>query len=222
MSATSFHRQRCPSWSGTSTVVYEHPKGISESTVINYYIDSTIEEEAPPVSIDRPTIDISSPTLAYYARSIASRPYTNNVKLLQQKLVFLCLSDLLAPISFSSCSVLKDGHFHFEMIAPKKTRGKKRQVIRPFTVRPHATDIMEERRPAVQCFKALRDHPRLASSPCGFQLLFTKSNNINQPLSSSTMSFWLHCEFIALYTSSKQRVTIRSLASFCALVDLGV
>ncbi|KAG1084778.1 hypothetical protein G6F42_021646 [Rhizopus arrhizus] len=181
MSATSFHRQRCPSWSDTSTV-YEHPKeGISESIVINYYIDSTMEEEAPPVSIDRSTINISSPTLAYYARSIASRPYTNNVKLLQQKLVFLCLSDLLAPISFSSCSILEDGHFHFEMIAPKETRGK-RQVIRPFTVRPHATDIMEWR-PVVQCFKALlRDHPRLASSPCGSQLLFTKSNNINQPL----------------------------------------
>ncbi|KAI8047161.1 uncharacterized protein B0P05DRAFT_481977, partial [Gilbertella persicaria] len=71
----------------------------------------------------------------------------------------------------------------------------------------------------VQCFKALRDHPGLASRPPGSQL-FVKSHIIQQSLSSSTISTWLHRSFIALCTS-EPNVPIRSLASSRAL-DLGV
>ncbi|CEP10240.1 hypothetical protein [Parasitella parasitica] len=71
----------------------------------------------------------------------------------------------------------------------------------------------------VQCFKAIRDHPSLASRPPGSQL-FVKSNLIHQPLTSSTISSWLHRSFIALCTS-EPNVSIRSLASSRAL-DLGV
>ncbi|KAG1488945.1 hypothetical protein G6F54_011794 [Rhizopus delemar] len=84
---------------------------ISEDTLINSYLD-TIAKQAPPVSIHRPTIDVS-PALSY-ARTIASRTSTT-VKLLQQKLVFLLAmaaflrpSDL-ARIPFASCSILDSG-----------------------------------------------------------------------------------------------------------------
>ncbi|KAG0732294.1 hypothetical protein G6F62_012882 [Rhizopus arrhizus] len=50
--------------------------------------------------------------------------------------------------------------------------------------------------------------------------LFVKSNNIQQPLSSSTISSWLHRGFISLCTS-ESGVSLRSLASSRAL-DLGV
>ncbi|KAF1806212.1 hypothetical protein FB192DRAFT_1425568 [Mucor lusitanicus] len=50
--------------------------------------------------------------------------------------------------------------------------------------------------------------------------LFVKSNHIHQPLSSSTLSSWLHREFISLCTN-EPGITIRSLASSRAL-DLGV
>ncbi|KAG1080999.1 hypothetical protein G6F42_023122 [Rhizopus arrhizus] len=61
----------------------------------------------------------------------------------------------------------------FQVVAPKETRGKRR-IIKPFTVHPHASDV--ELCP-VQCFKALRDHPGLASRPSGAQL-FVKSHLI--------------------------------------------
>ncbi|CAO0803490.1 unnamed protein product [Mucor circinelloides] len=61
----------------------------------------------------------------------------------------------------------------FQVVAPKETRGKRR-IIKPFTVHPHASDV--ELCP-VQCFKALRDHPGLASRPSGSQL-FVKSHLI--------------------------------------------
>ncbi|GAN11521.1 hypothetical protein MAM1_0661d11085 [Mucor ambiguus] len=67
--------------------------------------------------------------------------------------------------------------------------------------------------------EALRDHPGLASRPSGSQL-FVKSNLINQPLSSSTISSWLHREFIQLCTS-ESNVSVRSLASSRAL-DSGI
>ncbi|KAI8640251.1 hypothetical protein BD408DRAFT_321070, partial [Parasitella parasitica] len=50
--------------------------------------------------------------------------------------------------------------------------------------------------------------------------LFVKPHLIQQPLSSSTMSTWPHCDFIALCTR-EPNVFIRSLASSRAL-DLGV
>ncbi|CEP09069.1 hypothetical protein [Parasitella parasitica] len=119
---------------------------------------------------------------------------------------FLRPSDL-ARIPFGSCSITNNGCLYFEVVAPKETRGKRR-IIKPFTVHPHASDI--ELSP-VQCFKALQDHPALASRPSGSQL-FVKSNLINQPLSSSTISSWLHEEFIQLCTS-ESNVSVRSLAS---------
>ncbi|KAI8079703.1 uncharacterized protein B0P05DRAFT_469915 [Gilbertella persicaria] len=197
--------------------LHDDPKGIRESEVINNYIDSRMKQ-APPVNIHRPTIDIS-PAMAF-AQSIASRT-TTPIKRLQQKLAFLLAmaaflrpSDL-ARIPFGSCSITNNGCLYFEVVAPKETRGKRR-IIKPFTVHSHASDI--ELCP-VQCFKALRDHPGLASRPSGSQL-FVKSNLINQPLSSSTISSWLHKEFIQLCTS-ESNVSVRSLASSRAL-DSGI
>lgn len=175
-------------------------------------------KQAPPMPIHRPTIDIT-PALIH-ARSIVSRA-TTSIKQLQQKLAFLLAmaaflrpSDL-ARIPYSSCSILDTGCLTFNVVAPKETRGKRR-IIKPFTIHPHASDV--ELCP-VQCFKALRDHPGLAARPSGSQL-FVKSNLIDQPLSSSTLSTWLHREFIQLCTA-EPGISIRSLASSRAL-DLGV
>ncbi|KAG1390939.1 hypothetical protein G6F57_014565 [Rhizopus arrhizus] len=121
----------------------------------------------------------------------------------------------LARIPFASCGISTSGCLLFQVVAPKETR-KKRRIIKPFTVHPHASD--NELCP-VQCFKALRDHPAMRSrredSP-----LFVKSNNIHQPLSPSTISSWLHRGFISLCTN-ESGVSLRSLASSRAL-DLGV
>ena len=128
---------------------------------------------------------------------------------------FLRPSDL-ARIPFSSCSVrASDGCFTFQVVSPKETR-KKRRIIKPFTVHPHQDDI--ELCP-VECFKALQMHPSLAARPERSQL-FVKSHLISHPLSSSTLSSWLHREFISLSTN-ESRVSIRSLASSRAL-DQGV
>ncbi|CEP14562.1 hypothetical protein [Parasitella parasitica] len=121
----------------------------------------------------------------------------------------------LARIPFTSCSITDDGCLSFHVVAPKKTR-RKRRIIKPFKVHPHATDM--ELCP-VQFFKAICDHPNLASRPPGSQL-FVKSNLIHQPLTSSTISSWLHRSFIALCTS-EPNVSIRSLAS-SRTFDLGV
>jgi hypothetical protein len=198
--------------------LHDHPSSISEDPLINSYLDS-LSRQAPPVSIHREQVDMT-PSLEY-ARSIPSRPVTP-IKLLQQKLAFLLAmaaflrpSDL-ARIPFSSCEIDEaDGCFKFQVISPKETR-KKRHIIKPFTIHPHASD--PELCP-VQCFKALRDHPDLHARPANSQL-FIKSNNIQQPLSASTLSSWLHRECISLSTK-ESRVSIRSLASSRAL-DQGV
>jgi hypothetical protein len=197
--------------------LHDDTTGISENQLINSYLD-TIARQAPPVSIHRPTID-ASPALAY-ARSIASRT-TTNIKLLQQKLVFLLAmaaflrpSDL-ARIPFSACSISESNCLLLQVVAPKETRNKRR-IIKPFTIYPHADDV--ELCP-VHCFKALRDHPALQARPSQSKL-FVKSNNIHQPLSASTISTWLHREFISLCTN-EPGVSIRSLASSRAL-DRGV
>lgn len=196
---------------------HDNPASIRTSNDINLYIDSQMKQ-APPMPIHRPTIDIT-PALIH-ARSIVSRA-TTSIKQLQQKLAFLLAmaaflrpSDL-ARIPYSSCSILDTGCLTFNVVAPKETRGKRR-IIKPFTIHPHASDV--ELCP-VQCFKALRDHPGLAARPSGSQL-FVKSNLIDQPLSSSTLSTWLHREFIQLCTA-EPGISIRSLASSRAL-DLGV
>ncbi|CEP12049.1 hypothetical protein [Parasitella parasitica] len=64
-----------------STSVYV--KNRTSSSILSTY---TMTKQAPPVSIHKPTIDISPALL--FARSIASRP-TTSIKLLQQKLAFL-------------------------------------------------------------------------------------------------------------------------------------
>ncbi|KAG1078843.1 hypothetical protein G6F42_024056 [Rhizopus arrhizus] len=171
------------------------------ATVAHLHDDTTdtIAKQAPPVFIHRPTIDVS-PALAY-ARSIASRPSSTNIKLLQQKLVFLLAmaaslrpSDL-ARIPLTSCSISETSCPLLQVVAPKETRGKRR-IIKPFTIHPHAEDF--ELCP-VQCFEALRDHPALQARPTHSKL-FVKSNNINQPLSASTISTRLHHTFISLCT----------------------
>ncbi|CEP20151.1 hypothetical protein [Parasitella parasitica] len=89
---------------------------------------------------------------------------------------FLRPSDL-ARIPFTSCSISETGHLLLQVVAPKETRGK-RSIIKPLSIHPHAEDF--ELCP-VQCFKALRARPIHSK-------LSVKSNNINQPLSASTMS----------------------------------
>ncbi|KAI8636524.1 hypothetical protein BD408DRAFT_355474 [Parasitella parasitica] len=183
------------------THLHDHPKNISESDFINCYIDS-MTKQAEPIFIHRPTID-ASPALAF-ARSIASRT-TTSIKLLQQKLAFLLAmaaflrpSDL-ARIPFASCSISGNGRLLLHVVAPKETRGKQ---LCP-----------------VQCFKALCNHPVLQTRPAHSKL-FVKSNNVNQPISASTISSWLHREFISLCTD-EPGVSIRSLASSRAL-DQGI
>ncbi|KAI8639169.1 hypothetical protein BD408DRAFT_446197 [Parasitella parasitica] len=127
---------------------------------------------------------------------------------------FLRPSDL-ARIPYSSCSILGSGGLRFQVVAPKETRAKQR-IIKPFTVHPHASDI--ELCP-VECFRPVSSHPVLVNRPTSAQL-FVNSNNIHQPLASSTILSWLHREFISLCTD-EPGVTIRSLASSRAL-DLGV
>ncbi|KAI9482594.1 hypothetical protein BDB00DRAFT_737146, partial [Zychaea mexicana] len=101
------------------------------------------------------------------------------------------------------------------VVAPKETRGKRR-IIKPFSIHPHADDI--ELCP-VHCFAVLRDHPTLQARSAS-SMLFVKSNNIHQALSASTISTWLHREYISLCTT-EANVSIRSLAASRAL-DLGV
>ncbi|CEP06982.1 hypothetical protein, partial, partial [Parasitella parasitica] len=199
------------------THLHDHPSTISTDTLVNSYL-ATLSRLAPPVAIHRPTIDLS-PALEY-ARSIPSRP-TTSAKKLQQKLAFLLAmaaflrpSDL-ARIPYSSCSISDSSGLQFQVVAPKETRAKRR-IIKPFTVHPHASDI--ELCP-VECFKAVSSHPVLVNRPTSSQL-FVNSNNIHQPLGSSTISSWLHREFISLCTN-ETGVNIRSLASSRAL-DLGV
>ncbi|KAL9536413.1 hypothetical protein MBANPS3_012665, partial [Mucor bainieri] len=175
---------------------------------------NSLMKQAPPVNIHKPTVDMSAAIVL--AQSIASRPSTS-IKLLQQKLAFLLAftaflrpSDL-ARIPFDSCSITDTGRLTFHVVAPKETRGKRR-IIKPFTVHPHATDV--ELCP-VQCFQALRDHPGLASRPPGSKL-FVHSHCVQKPISSSTISSWLHKEFIRPCTA-EPRVTMRSLASSRAL-----
>ncbi|KAG1109036.1 hypothetical protein G6F42_015783 [Rhizopus arrhizus] len=135
--------------------------------------------ESPPVSIHPPAIGIS--TVPAYARSIASRSSTE-IKLLQQRLnlllvmtIFLC-PFVMARIPFSSSyPVLQDGHFHFKVLALKETPGK-RGIVKPFTVRPHATADMKLC--LLQRLRALRGHPRLAFLPY-YSQFFVKSNYIN-------------------------------------------
>ncbi|EIE80629.1 hypothetical protein G6F46_012721 [Rhizopus delemar] len=155
----------------------------------------SLSRQAPPISIHREQVDMT-PSLDY-ARSIPSQSGTS-VKLWQQKLAFLLAmaaflrpSDL-ARIPFSSCEVREsDGCLKFQVVSPKETRKK----------------------------RPLRDHPDLQARPEN-STLFIKSNNIQQPLSASTVSSWLHREYISLSTS-ESRVSIRSLASSRAL-DQGV
>ncbi|KAG1148991.1 hypothetical protein G6F37_011502 [Rhizopus arrhizus] len=198
--------------------LHDNPPSISEDSSINSYLDS-LSRQAPPVSIHREQVDMT-PSLDY-ACSIPSQSGTS-VKSLQQKLAFLlAMAAFLRPsnlarIPFSSCEVREsDGCLKFQVVYPKETR-KKRRIIKPFTVHPHTRD--RELYP-VQCFIALRDHPDLQARPEN-STLFIKSNNIRQPLSASTLSSWLHREFISLSTS-ESRVSIRSLTSSRAL-DEGV
>jgi hypothetical protein len=124
---------------------------------------------------------------------------------------FLKPSDL-ARVPFSSRKILtSNGCLQFYAVAPKEAR-KKHRIIKPFTIHPHANDL--ELCP-IQCFKAFRDHPDFQRRPTNSHL-FVKLNNIHEPLTASTLSSWLHREFISLSTS-ESRVSIRSLASSKAL-----
>ncbi|CEP07190.1 hypothetical protein [Parasitella parasitica] len=121
------------------------------------------------------------------------------------------LSTLRAAVAHLHEHSKDSGRLYFQVVTPKETRGKRR-ITKPFTVHPHSEDF--ESCP-VQCFKALRDHPALRLRPANSNL-FVKSNNVSQPLSSSTVSSWLHLHFIPLCTN-ESRVSIRSLA-----LDLGI
>ncbi|KAG0780610.1 hypothetical protein G6F19_012047 [Rhizopus arrhizus] len=197
--------------------LHDNTNSISTNPLVNSYLDS-LSKQAAPVAIHRPTADMS-PALVY-ARTIPSRS-TTPLQVLQQKLAFLlAMSAFLRPsdlarIPFASCGISTSGRLLFQVVAPKETR-KKHRIIKPFIVHPHARD--NELCP-VQCFKALRDHPAMRSRREDF-LLFVKSNNIHPPLSSSTISSWLHRGFISLCTS-ESGVSLRSLASSRAL-DLDV
>ena len=162
--------------------------------MISSYLD-LLSSQAPPIAIHREQIDMN-PSLAF-ARSIPSLS-TTSVKQLQQKLAFLLAmaaflrpSDL-ARIPFESCKVREsDGCLTFVVHAPKEKR-KKRRIIKPFTIHPHNSDV--ELCP-VNCFQALKDHPALSARPTGSNL-FVKSKLIQQPLSASTLSTWIHRDFI--------------------------
>ncbi|CEP13937.1 hypothetical protein [Parasitella parasitica] len=184
--------------------------GFSSSDVVNFLEDM---RQAPH--------NLQASTLKTLPRTIASRSSTSRVKLLQQKLAFLiAMTAFLHPsdlvrISFASCIILDSGRLRIEVVSPKKTR-RKRRIVKPFTLHPHAEDC--ELCP-IQCFKAIRDYPALQARPWDANL-FVRSNLITQSLSASIVSTWLHLNFISLCTS-EPGVSIRSLASSRAL-DLGI
>lgn len=120
--------------------LHDAPNGIRESDLLNSYID-TMTKQAPPLSIHRPTIEIS-PTLTF-ARSIASRP-TTSIKLLQQKLFFLlAMAALLRPsdlarIPCDSCSINEAGYLTSRLQLPRKpdANGASSSLLRSFPMRP--------------------------------------------------------------------------------------
>ncbi|KAK4518491.1 uncharacterized protein ATC70_008709 [Mucor velutinosus] len=73
---------------------------------------------------------------------------------------FLRPSDL-ARTPYNSCFITDTGCLTLQAVALKETR-RKRRIIKPCTIHPHASDM--EVCP-VQGFKALRNHPGLASRP---------------------------------------------------------
>lgn len=202
------------------THLHDDPKTIQDHPLVNNYLIS-VACQAPPISIHRNKVDLT-PSIDY-ARSIPSKPSTA-FGALQQKLSFLLAmvaflrpSDL-ARIPYSSCTVRPmDGCLLFQVVSPKETR-KRRKIIKPYTIHPHATD--PELCPVV-CFLALRNHPQVPSRPID-SLLFVKPSLLRtcSPIASSTISSWLHRNFISLSTS-ESRVSIRSLASSQAF-DSGV
>jgi hypothetical protein len=202
-----------------SAVVHLHndPDHIRGDPMINSYLD-TLTRQDPPVSIHRPTVDMT-PAINF-AQSIPSSVSTSPQQL-QQKLAFLLAmaafmrpSDL-ARIPFASCRISDSGNLLLQVVAPKETR-KKRRIIKPYTIHPHRS---EQSLCPVECFRVLSLHPAFSTRPANSNL-FVRSNNVNKPLTSSTLSSWLHREFIALCTQ-EPGVSIRSLASSRALA-LGI
>ncbi|KAG1136528.1 hypothetical protein G6F37_012175 [Rhizopus arrhizus] len=195
-----------------AAVVHFHdsPQELRAHPLVNKYL-ATITKRAPPKLIHKDTVDMS-PSLAF-AESIASRT-TTDLGSLQKKLAFvLAMTTFLRPsdlarILYASCRVNRDdGCLLFQVVSPKETRNGRR-IIKPFRVHPYPENV--ERCP-VRCFLALRDHPAFVRRPLGSQL-FVKSNNIHQHVAASTISTWLHRDFISLSTK-EPKVNIRSLAS---------
>ncbi|CEP11825.1 hypothetical protein [Parasitella parasitica] len=127
---------------------------------------------------------------------------------------FMRPSDL-TRIPFAPCCISASGNLLLQVVASKETR-KKRRIIKPFAIHPHRSYLA---RCPVECFRMLSIHSAVLTRPSNSNL-FVKLNNTHKPLTSSTLSSWLHREFISLCTS-QPGVPIRSLVSFRAL-GLGV
>lgn len=178
--------------------LHDDSRSISSHPLINIYFDS-VAKQSPPVPIHKPQVDLTPSMI--YARSIVSSPSTS-VSLLQKKLAFLLAmaaflrpSDL-ARIPFDSCKVdPSDDCMHFKAASPKERR-KKRRIIKDFRVHPH----QDKELCPIFCFLVLRDHPWM-NGGARHSTLFVKANNVAQPVTLSTISFWLHRHFISLSTT---------------------
>ncbi|KAG1145643.1 hypothetical protein G6F37_012111 [Rhizopus arrhizus] len=190
-----------------------HPNTISKCNLINGFVSSLVQQQ-DPVRIHRKKISLQ-PAICY-AKSIPSS-ITTPWSVLQSKLAFLLgvttfmrPSDL-ARISLESCQI-SGSHLFFQVVAPKETR-QRRRIIQDYTVRSHT----DPDPCPVHLFQILQAHPIWRSVADRSTALFFSDRGA--PLSSGTLSKWLHRRFISKVTS--EPTTLRSLASSAAL-DAGI
>ncbi|KAI8635853.1 hypothetical protein BD408DRAFT_438490 [Parasitella parasitica] len=191
---------------------------LQQNTLINFYLDALAKLD-PPTLIHRLTIDVS-PALVF-ACSIASRP-TTSVKLLQEKLAFLLAmaaflrpSDLTRiPFEFAKFRILIVCSFRWWLQKKLGVKGASSNHLRfiPMRRMSNCAPFNASRHSGI-----IQDYKLAQPIPCSF---YQVQQYVNQSLTSSTISTWLHRNFISLCTN-EPGVSIRSLASSRAL-DLGV
>jgi hypothetical protein len=191
------------------THLHTHPNTISKCSLINGFISVLVQQQGP-VRIHRAKISLQP--VVCYAKSISSSINTP-WSLLQSKLAFLLgVATFLRPsdlarISLESCKI-SVSHLSFQVVAPKETR-QRRRIIKDYTVRSHSDPDLCP----VHLFQVLQTHPTWCSMAGRSTTLFFSDRGA--PISSGTLSKWLHRRFISKVTS--EPTTLRSLASSAAL-----
>ncbi|KAI8971089.1 hypothetical protein BDB01DRAFT_812211 [Pilobolus umbonatus] len=144
-------------------------------------------------------------------------PSSSSVPLasLQPKLFFLLgLSGFMRPsdlarISLLSASVDSNSQcLTFNVVAPKERRGGVR-ITKPFLFDSH----QDSRLCPVQCFQAVKHHPRAQTRPA--DTLFFQSTHPSKAVLTATISSWLRR--LKRRSTSEPRTSVRSLGSSMAL-----